>query len=616
MTAQGNSESPEYFFPRVVHIFIPYYHEGAVERSLGGVGIMGKVEVVEARRSGPNSRRRTRSTGFKAPDRIRVAAYVRVSTDDDEQLGSFLSQKLYYEKKIRSNSDWVMVGIYADEAISGTKVEKREQFLEMIDRCMRGEIDMILTKSISRFARNTLDTLNYVRMLKDKNISVVFEKENINTLSMNGELMLTILSSLAQQEVESLSSNVKMGLAMKMQRGEIVGFSGCLGYDYHPDTKSLTVNQEEAETVRTIFDLYLQGYGTTTIARMIAGMGKKNKKGEVSWQQSSIRSVIKNEKYIGDLLLGKTFTVDPIGKRRITNMGEEKMYLIRDHHEPIISREIWEKAQEIRRNRNVGKIMKDNGMRERATRLYTFSSKCECGFCGHKLCRRTRQRTTAIYKPVWQCLNATKNGIANCPNCKSIDESVLESAFLDVIKEFINGYDEIQDTVLSTTETVLRESGDQRGLELIKGKIERLEARKSQLTDLLLDGTIPKKDYEKKTAELNAKVDELVTEKGLILLSIREKKQVDKRMQELRTLIETQDPMDKFDRVVFQSIVEKVIVGGYDSEGSPAPYKLIFILKDDHTLVADYNRDRYKEKQRELKKKEKQSGLEKTNEMF
>ncbi len=208
---------------------------------------MSDVKVFEATRSGPNSRRRVKSTGFQAPERIRVAAYVRVSTDDDEQLGSFESQKSYYEDKIRENKEWAMAGIFADEAITGTNVNKREQFLEMIDRCMAGEIDMILTKSISRFARNTLDTLNYVRMLKDKNISVIFEKENIDTLTMNGELMLTILSSLAQQEVESLSSNVKMGLAMKMQRGEMVGFNGCLGYDYHPEDKSLTVKADYSQ---------------------------------------------------------------------------------------------------------------------------------------------------------------------------------------------------------------------------------------------------------------------------------------------------------------------------------------------------------------------------------
>ena len=319
---------------------------------------MGNIEVFEATRVGPNSRRRRSYTeGYQLPDRIRVAAYVRVSTDDDEQLGSFESQKQYYEDKIRSNKDWVMVDIFADEAITGTNVNKREKFLEMIDRCMAGEIDMILTKSISRFARNTLDTLNYVRMLKEKNIAVIFEKENIDTLSMNGELMLTILSSLAQQEVESLSSNVKLGLAMKMQRGEMVGFNGCLGYDYHPETKTITVNRGEAETVKIIYDLYLQGYGASTIARMLTGMGRVNKKGEIRWTQSGVMKIIKNEKYNGDLLLGKTFTVDPIGKRRIMNMGEEKMYLTHDHHEAIVSREVWDRAQEIRRERSVGRII-------------------------------------------------------------------------------------------------------------------------------------------------------------------------------------------------------------------------------------------------------------------
>ena len=267
---------------------------------------MSNVEVFEATRTGPNSRKRKQMTGYRAPDRIRVAAYVRVSTDDDEQLGSFESQKKYYEEKISSKKEWVMAGIFADEAITGTKVDKRIQFQEMISRCMDGEIDMIITKSISRFARNTLDTLKYVRLLKDRNIGVVFEKENIDTLTMKGEVALTILSSLSQQEVESLSSNVKMGLKMKMKRGEILGFNGCLGYDYHPEDKSITVNPDEAETVRTIYDLYLQGYGSTTIARMLTEMGRKNKKGIVSWGASGIRGVLKNEKYKGDLLMGKS----------------------------------------------------------------------------------------------------------------------------------------------------------------------------------------------------------------------------------------------------------------------------------------------------------------------
>ncbi len=217
---------------------------------------MKEVQVLEARRTAPNSRGRTRTEGGAVTvERICVAAYCRVSTDDDDQLGSFESQKLYYEEKIVANREWVSAGIFADEAITGTKVDKRDGFQAMIQKCKDGEIDLILTKSISRFARNTLDTLQYVRMLRERNIAIFFEKENINTLDMNGELLLTIMSSLAQQEVESLSANVKMGLKMKMKRGEMIGFNGCLGYDYNPDDKTLSVNEEEADIVRFIYDM-------------------------------------------------------------------------------------------------------------------------------------------------------------------------------------------------------------------------------------------------------------------------------------------------------------------------------------------------------------------------
>jgi site-specific DNA recombinase len=309
---------------------------------------MREVQVLQATKTALNSRGRNNNYAVQI-DRIRVAAYCRVSTDGDEQLGSFESQKLYYEEKIRKNKEWAMAGIFADEAITGTKIDKREGFQEMIRKCLNGEIDMILTKSISRFSRNTPDTIKYVRMFRDKNIAIMFEKENINTLDMNGEMLLTILSSLAQEEVESLSRNVKMGLQMKMKRGELVGFNGCFGYDYHQDTKTITVNETEAETVRLIYDMYLQGNGR-------------------------VMGMIKNEKYKGDVLLGKTFTVDPISKGRLANMGEENQYYIRDHHEAIVSREIWDKAEEIRLKRAKPKLMQTTGNRERYTRQFLADS--------------------------------------------------------------------------------------------------------------------------------------------------------------------------------------------------------------------------------------------------
>ena len=229
--------------------------------------------------------------------RKRVAAYVRVSTDGEKQLQSFQSQKQYYQDKISKNKEWAMVGIYADEGITGTKTDKRDEFLRMIEDCMNGQIDVVITKSISRFSRNLVDTLTYTRMLKQKGVTVIFEKENIDTSTMESEMQLSLLSALAQNEVESLSQNVKMGVQYKMARGELMGFNGCLGYDYNPEDKSISVNPAEAETVQLIFDLYIQGYGANTIAKRLTELGKVNKKGIVKWTDSGVRGIIKNEKY-------------------------------------------------------------------------------------------------------------------------------------------------------------------------------------------------------------------------------------------------------------------------------------------------------------------------------
>nr|WP_294484707.1 recombinase family protein [uncultured Anaerosporobacter sp.] len=568
---------------------------------------MNEVQVLEAKKSAPNSRGRSRDTGGAIRlERIRVAAYCRVSTDGDEQLGSFESQKLYYEDKIRENPDWVNAGIFADEAITGTKTDKREGFQEMITKCQRGEIDMILTKSISRFARNTVDTLNYVRMLRSKNIAVFFEKENIHTLDMNGEMLLTILSSLAQQEVESLSQNVKMGLAMKMKRGELIGFNGCLGYDYHPEDKTLTVNEEEAETVRFIFDMYLQGYGTTTIAKRLMELGVKNKKGEVSWHTHGVMGIIKNEKYKGDVLLGKTFTTDPITKRRLANMGEENQYYITDHHEPIVSKEDWKKADAIRKKRSKNKVVETTGARERYTRQYAFSSICECAYCGHKLTRRTRHSSSVYEKTVWQCMNATKNGIDNCPNCKAIDESILEGAFLEAFGLLAENFDDVLDVVLNAVEESANDQDSIRKKQQLDKDISSVESKKSRMTDMLIDGTITKEVYDEKLIEFTRKLHTLNEKKLLLEEIIKNQKDVSRRMSELRETLENEEILDEFDRVVFESIVDKVLVGGYDEDATPDPYKLTFVLKGKQTGVVPDAKAHFKE-QKDSKKGKKVS---------
>ena len=414
----------------------------------------GEVEVIKAVEGNGTRRRNMIGSGLSI-ERKRVAAYVRVSTDGEEQLQSFQSQKTYYQEKISKNKEWVMVGIYADEAITGTKTVKRDGFLKMINDCMSGMIDVILTKSISRFSRNLVDTLQYVRMLKEKGIAVIFEKENINTLSMESEMALALLSTLAQNEVESLSANVKMGIKMKMKRGEMMGFNGCLGYDYHPEDKSITVNPEEAEIVREIFDMYLRGYGAPTIAKELTRLGRKNKKGEVKWTESGIRTIINNEKYKGDLRLGKTFTVDPISKRRLENMGEEEQYYIKEHHEPIVSPQVWDAAQEIKKSRYRKNAMAIEGTRKKYSRKFAFSSMCECGFCGKYLTRRSHNQTTTQTKPVWKCRTATNFGIENCPHSKSIDEAIIENAFLEMFHLLADNFDDVLDSVICSVEETL-----------------------------------------------------------------------------------------------------------------------------------------------------------------
>ena len=553
----------------------------------------GEVEVIKAVEGNATRRRSMIGNGLSI-DRKRVAAYVRVSTDGEEQLQSFQSQKEYYQDKISKNKEWVMVGIYADEAITGTKTVKRDGFLKMINDCMAGMVDVILTKSISRFSRNLVDTLQYVRMLKDKGIAVIFEKENINTLSMESEMALALLSTLAQNEVESLSANVKLGIKMKMKRGELMGFNGCLGYDYHSEDKSITVNQEEAEVVREIFDMYLSGYGAPTIAKELTRLGRKNKKGEVKWTDSGIRSIINNEKYKGDLLLGKTFTVDPISKRRLENMGEEEQYYIKEHHEPIVSPEIWDAAQEIKKSRYRRSTMSVPGTRKKYSRKYAFSSMCECGFCGKYMTRRAHNQTTTQTKPVWKCRTATNFGIENCPHSKSIDEAIIENAFLEMFHLLADNFDDVLDSVIRSVEETLSDDESAVKLQRLDKSLSSMESKRKKLTDMLLDDKITKEAYDAKYNELTRKINQAKGERALYSANVEAQQHISRRMREIRTCIAEANMLDKFDRVVFESIVDKVIVGDISEDGAIDPYKLTFVLKGMEYRVVSDAKNRYK----------------------
>ena len=278
--------------------------------------------------------------------KTRVAAYCRVSTDSDEQANSYEVQISHYTEFIKKNPEWELAGIFADDGISGTNTKKREEFNRMIEECMEGKIDMIITKSISRFARNTLDCLKYIRQLKDKSIPVFFEKENINTMDSKGEIMLTIMASLAQQESQSLSQNVKLGIQYRYQQGEVqVNHNRFLGYTKDED-KRLVIDPEGAEIVKRIYREYLEGASLLQIARGLEADRVLTAAGKAKWRPETLKKILQNEKYIGDALLQKTYTVDFLSKKRVKNNGIVPQYYVENSHEPIIPRDLFMQVQE------------------------------------------------------------------------------------------------------------------------------------------------------------------------------------------------------------------------------------------------------------------------------
>lgn len=560
---------------------------------------MKEVEVIKANR---NLSKSSRGKNF---ERLRVAAYCRVSTDSEDQLNSYNSQKAYYTDLIQKNNEWVYVEIYADESITGTQVTNREDFQRMINDSLNGEIDMIITKSISRFARNTLDTLKYVRMLKEKSIAVFFEDEKINTLTMDGELLLVVLSSVAQQEVENISANVKKGLKMKMKRGELVGFQGCLGYDYHSEDKSITINEEEAEIVRYIFNRYIEGAGGSVIGQELENLSYKTKYGNSTWAPSTVLGIIKNEKYKGDILLGKTFTVDPISKRRLENLGEEDQFYIKNHHEPIVSEDIFEKAHQIlnRRNVNRGKIGDGNTKREKYSRKYAFSCLLECGFCGGTLTRRKWHSGSQYSKVIWQCVTATKKGKKHCPNSKGIPEQAIEDAFVESYKILNSNNKDVLDEFLERMGNSLNSSSINKKLEKVLQNIELLETKKNKLVDLRLEDVIDSETYEIKFTSLTQKQDELIIERKKLQITALNEKDIKKRLKEFKNTLEHNKVLPEFDRHVFESIVEKVIVGGFNDEGDINPTKLVFVYKTGMNNSIDGERFKPKRKNARINNK-------------
>ncbi len=379
-----------------------------------------KVTVIE-----PIAQKLAATESF-VPQKLRVAAYARVSTEQDEQQSSYEAQVDFYTRHIHGNPNWDFVGIFADEGITGTNTKRREGFNTMIEKALNGEIDLILTKSISRFARNTVDTLQIVRELKAKGVEVIFEKENLHTFDPKCEVMLTIMSSLAQEESRSISENVRWGQRKSMQDGNIhLAYSRFLGYRKGADGRPEIV-EEEAVIIRQIYEMFLVGKTIRNIADYLTEQGIPTPSGKTKWSVSTIKSILTNEKYKGDALLQKTYTVDYLTKEVRKNDGTVAQYFVENSHDPIIDPKVFDAVQE--------KMAKHCGNRDKIRSRHPFAARIICGECGscygHKVWHNFSN--TERYD-VWYC----NHKYAHAEKCQSpvISEDQIKEAFEMILAE-------------------------------------------------------------------------------------------------------------------------------------------------------------------------------------
>ena len=413
----------------------------------------------------------------KKRKKLRVAAYCRVSTDEEDQLMSYENQMSHYTALIEKNPEWKCAGIFADEGKSGVRTKKRDEFLRMIELCRAGKIDKIITKSLSRFARNTVDTLNYIRELKVLRISIFFEKEGIDTMEIPNEMILTILSAFSQGESESISGNITMGKRMKFKAGQVpMMYGNVLGYRKGADGKPEIV-PEEATVIKFIYNKFLEGNSYMNISRLLQEKGYKTKKGNAEWSVCTIKGILQNEKYKGDVILQKTFVVDLFNKVSKRNEGELPMYLVKNHHIPIIEPEIFDRVQIEIARRNSIKSVTDKGLTQNSkySSKYALTGIVECGECGAKY-RRTTWSKRGVKKVVWRCISRLEYGPKYCQKSPSIEESRIHNGIVKAINTMLDNTDELKTILYGTIAEVLAISNADKEIIDLKTRIDEKNA--------------------------------------------------------------------------------------------------------------------------------------------
>ena len=491
-----------------------------------------------------------RKVGTQKPEakvqKTRVAAYCRVSTEYEEQESSYDVQVDHYTTYIKSKPEWEFVAVYADDGISGTNTKKRDEFNRMIEDCKTGKIDMILTKSISRFSRNTVDCLKYTRELKALNIAVFFEKENINTLDAKGEVLMTIMAALAQQESESLSANVRLGIQFRNQQGKVqVNHNRFLGYTKDENGKLIIV-PEQAEVVKRIYAEYMDGASFLQIKRGLEADGILNGAGNKKWEVSNIRQILTNEKYIGDALLQKTYTVSVLEKKRVKNDGQVPKYYVEGSHEAIIDRDVFLRVQaEIDRRANIIK----GGKKRVYSSKYALSSVIICGHCGD-IFRRIKWNNHGCKSTVWRCVsrvNKKKSGI-DCP-ARTVHEEVIQEAVVTAVNDVWSRKDEILPQLKENIRAVLQEDTD--------AKIAEIDATVKEKQEELLNVG---KD-ENKIAEIGEAIMKLREERQQVMTDAAMRKDVKDRIEDLSNFLdEHTGAITEYSDALVRRLIEKITV--------------------------------------------------------
>lgn len=520
---------------------------------------------------------------------IKVAAYCRVSTEQDEQANSYDAQIEHYTAEIAKHSDWLNAGIYADKGITGTMAKKRPEFLKMIRKCRQKKIDLILVKSISRFSRNTVDCLEYIRELKALGIGVIFEKENINTLTETSEAMITIMGYLAQAESESISKNVTWGVRHTFSEGKVTFTHDIYGYkkEYNPETKRqdiISIVEDEATVIREIFERYYAGDSLTGICtylnnNQIVPPGKKKDR----WYPSTLQTILRNEKYKGDVLTQKTFCSDLLSHKREKNTGQLAQHYLENHHEAIIDRELFDKVQAEYAQRNAKKVIKTDGTQEtqkkgRYNSKYALTDILVCGHCGapYRRCVWTHHGNRKV---VWRCTTRMDYGKEKCNGSFTIEEEGLHQAILKAVSSLSSRKEELKDELKAALSITLLDTGADMSITSLEQQIKEQENDLMRVVRITAERG-NKGEFETEFKRISDNIKDLKRLLEVEKTKIRPKLDIESRLEDLFTTIDRANvDVKEFNNQIIRQLIAQIRI---DNES-----KMTVILTNGYRFEAE-----------------------------